>query len=91
MLSVFNASTGEPYYKQHRLPGAHSLKSSPVAVNGKLYIATEEGDVIVVKMGEKFEVLATNAIENDIFIATPAVAGAAVCIFAAANTLYCVR
>ena len=43
MLSVFKASTGEPYYKQQRLPGPHSLKASPIAVNGKLYIATEEG------------------------------------------------
>jgi hypothetical protein len=51
MLSAFKASTSEAYYRQTRLPGAYSLKSSPVAVNGKLYIATEQGDVVVVKMG----------------------------------------
>ena len=55
---MFKASTGEAYYKQQRLPGPHCLKSSPVAVNGKLYIATDEGEVIVAKMGEKSEVLA---------------------------------
>ncbi len=43
-------------------------------MNGKLYLASEEGDVIVVKMGEKYEVLATNSMPDQMFIATPAVA-----------------
>jgi outer membrane protein assembly factor BamB len=90
MLSVFKASTGEAYYKQTRLPGVYSLKSSPVAVNGKLYIATEQGDVVVVKMGEKFEVLATNSMGEDMFIATPAVAGNSMYL-RGKNTLYCIR
>jgi len=90
MLSVFKASTGEAYYKQQRLPGAHNLKSSPVAVNGKLYIATEEGDVFVLKMGEKFEVLATNSMGDEMFIATPAVAGGAMYL-RGRSTLYCVK
>ena len=90
MLSVFKASTGEVYYKQQRLPGTHNLKSSPVAVNGKLYIATEEGDVMVLKMGEKFEVLATNSMGDDMFIATPAVAGGSMYL-RGRSTLYCVK
>jgi outer membrane protein assembly factor BamB len=90
MLSVFKASTGEPYYKQQRLPGPHSLKSSPVAVNGKLYIATEEGEVFVIKMGPKFEVLATNSMGDDMFIATPAVAGGSMYLRGRSD-LYCVR
>ena len=90
MVSAFKASTGAPYYQQQRLPGAYSLKSSPVAVNGKLYFATEQGDVVVTKMGEKFEVLATNKVADDIFIATPAVAGNAMYL-RGANALYCIR
>jgi outer membrane protein assembly factor BamB len=90
MLSAFKGSTGEAYYRQQRLPGAYSLKSSPVAVNGKLYMATEQGDVVVVKMGEKFEVLATNRMGDDMFIATPAVAGDSMYL-RGKNTLYCVR
>jgi outer membrane protein assembly factor BamB len=46
-----------------------------VAVNGKLYLSAENGDVIVVKMGETFEVLATNSFPGHSFIATPAVSG----------------
>ena len=65
-------------------------KASPVAAGGKLYLASEEGDVIVVKMGEKFEVLATNSMGDDMFIATPAVAGNSMYL-RGKNTLYCIR
>jgi outer membrane protein assembly factor BamB len=74
-LTCFNASTGEALYQQSRLPKPYNLKASPVGANGKLYISTEEGDVIVVKMGDAFEVLATNSLTDQSFIATPAIAG----------------
>lgn len=73
-LSALNAATGAPHYQQTRLPGPANFKSSPVATNGKLYIASEEGDVIVIKMGPAYEVLATNTLTDQSFIATPAVA-----------------
>jgi outer membrane protein assembly factor BamB len=75
MMSAFSATTGEPYYAQTRLPKAANLKASPVGANGKLYLATEDGDVLVLKMGEKFEVLATNTLQDQVFIATPVIAG----------------
>lgn len=90
MVSAFQASTGARHYQQQRLPGAYSLKASPVAVKGKLYFATEQGDVVVARMGEKFEVLATNKVADDIFIATPAVAGNTMYL-RGANTLYAIR
>ena len=42
-------------------------------MNGRLYLASEEGRVHVVKMGREFEVLATNRLDDAMFIATPAV------------------
>jgi outer membrane protein assembly factor BamB len=75
-LSALNATTGEAYYQQTRLPKPYNFKASPIAVNGKLYLASEEGEVIVVKMGRTFEVLTTNTLTDQSFIATPvAVAG----------------
>ncbi len=74
LISVFNATTGEPHYAQVRLPKSYNLKASPVAANGKLYLATEDGDVVVLKMGEKFEVIATNTLDDQMFIATPVIA-----------------
>jgi outer membrane protein assembly factor BamB len=74
VLSCFNATTGEPYYHQKRLPQADSFKASPVAAGGKLYLASESGMVTVIKMGEQFEVLANNSFEDQVFIASPIVA-----------------
>jgi outer membrane protein assembly factor BamB len=89
-LSCLNAATGEPHYLQQRLPKPTSIKASPVGANGKLYIATEDGDVVVVKMGSKYEVLATNSLSNQMFIASPAIAAGSIYL-RGANALYCIR
>jgi outer membrane protein assembly factor BamB len=89
MVSCFNATTGEPYYHQVRLPKAYSFKSSPVGANGRLYLASENDDVIVLKMGEKFEVLATNTMPDQMFIATPAITGGEI-FLRSKTTLYCI-
>jgi outer membrane protein assembly factor BamB len=90
MISCYNARTGEPYYQQVRLPKAYNFKASPVGANGKLYLASENEDVIVLRMGEKFEVLATNAMPDQIFIATPAITGGEI-FLRSQNRLYCIR
>ena len=89
MVSAFNAATGEPYYAQTRLPKSANLKASPVGANGKLYLATEDGDVVVLKMGEKFEVIATNHLTDQIFIATPVIAAGELYL-RSQNTLFCI-
>ncbi len=73
-LSALNATTGAPHYQQQRLPKPYNFKASPIAANGRLYLASEEEDVIVVKMGTSYEVLATNTLAGQSFIATPVVA-----------------
>jgi hypothetical protein len=60
------------------LPKPYSFKASPVGANGKLYLATEEEDVVVVKMGDALEVLATNTLANQSFIASPVVVDGAI-------------
>jgi len=89
LVSVFNATTGEPYYAQTRLPKTYNLKASPVGANGKLYLATEDGDVVVIKMGEKLEVIATNHLADQIFIATPVIAAGEL-FLRGQNTLFCI-
>jgi len=90
MLSCLDARTGKPHYLQQRLPRSYNFKSSPVGANGKLYLATEEGDVVVVKMGEKYEVLAVNTLTDQMFIATPAIAGGSIYL-RSQEALYCIR
>jgi outer membrane protein assembly factor BamB len=90
MLSCLDVKTGKPFYQQQRLPKPYNFKASPVGVNGKLYLSTEEGDVVVVKMGETYEVLATNTLEGQTFIGTPAVADGEIYL-RGQNTLFCIR
>jgi outer membrane protein assembly factor BamB len=90
LFSCLNAKTGEAHYCQQRLPKPYSFKSSPVGANGKIYLAAEDGDVVVVKMGEKFETLATNSLNGQMFIATPAIAGGTLYL-RGQNTLYAIR
>lgn len=89
MINAFNATTGEPHYAQVRLPKAANLKASPVGANGKLYLATEDGDVVVVRMGEKFEVIATNTLADQMFIATPVIGGGEL-FLRGQNHLFCI-
>ena len=90
LLTCLNAKTGTPYYLQQRLPKPYSFKSSPIGAGGKLYLATEDGDVVVVKMGEKYEVVATNKINDEMFISTPAVAEGSLYL-RSVKALYCIR
>ena len=48
------------------------------------------GDVVVLRMGEKFEVLATNTLADQVFIATPAIMDGAIYL-RGQSTLFCVR
>jgi outer membrane protein assembly factor BamB len=89
MVSAFNATTGEQFYSQTRLPKSYNVKASPVGANGKLYLATEDGDVVVLKMGEKFEVIGVNTLADQVFIATPVIAGGDIYL-RGKNTLFCI-
>lgn len=73
LVSCFNATTGAPLYQQARLPKPYSFKSSPVGANGKVYLATEDEDVVVLAMGDTLRVLATNTMAGHSFIASPVI------------------
>lgn len=72
VLTNFDATTGAVHYRE-RLPGPSNFKASPVAAAGKLYLASEEGQVFVVGLGPTFELLATNTLTEAAFVAAPAV------------------
>lgn len=73
ILSQYHAKTGEPTFRA-RLGRGGSFSASPVAADGKLYFASEDGDVFVIKAGSIFELLAQNAI-GEVVMATPAIGG----------------
>lgn len=72
MLTCYEARTGKQVYQQ-RMGGKGGYTASPVAADGKLYFASEEGEVRVVRTGEKYELLALNRLD-DVCMSTPAIA-----------------
>jgi outer membrane protein assembly factor BamB len=71
VMSAWSIATGELIYKE-RLPG--SFSASPMAGDGKIYLAGEDGELFGVKAGTKFEPLVTNPMGESL-MATPAISG----------------
>jgi outer membrane protein assembly factor BamB len=72
VLTAYNAKTGERIY-QERLGGkGGAFTASPIASDGKIYLSSEDGDVFVVRAGNKYELLSTNPV-GEVMMATPAI------------------
>jgi outer membrane protein assembly factor BamB len=72
VLSVYDAKTGERKYQERLGGGTSAFTASPVAADGKVYLANEDGQVLVLKAGPAFEVVATNDMGAPV-LATPAI------------------
>lgn len=75
LLNCLDVRTGTERYIGARLEGARTVHSSPIAVAGRVYVTSREGTTAVVRAGDRFELLATNRLD-DVFDATPAFVGA---------------
>ena len=74
LVSAFDARSGEPYYHQQRLPDIQAFKASPIAAGDRLYLASQRGAVIVLKLGKQYEVLAVNDMGDEMFVSSPIIA-----------------
>lgn len=72
VLTCFDGATGKIVYSE-RLGVTQGYTASPVSDGRHLYFAGETGKTIVVPVGEKFSVAATNDL-GEICLATPAIA-----------------
>ena len=73
VLTVYDAKTGERKFQQRLLENAASaFTSSPVANDGRVYVASEDGQLIVLKAGPVFERIAQNDMGASV-LATPAI------------------
>ena len=88
ILNCVNAESGKEFYSAKRIEGLSNLYASPVAVNGKVYIPSREGVTAVIKDSNKYELLATNKL-NDSIDASPVVAGDRLLLRGHRN-LYCI-
>lgn len=73
VLSCFGAADGEKKYGERLGTGRTGFTASGVSAAGRLYFTSEEGDMFVVKAGEKFELIAQNAL-GEYTMASPAIA-----------------
>jgi outer membrane protein assembly factor BamB len=72
VLTVYDAKTGEKKYQERFAGGTSAFTASPVAADGRIYFANDDGQVFVVKAGPAFEILATNDMGSPV-LATPAI------------------
>jgi outer membrane protein assembly factor BamB len=74
LLTVLDTKTGKPLIAAQRLPKVSAFYASPVAAAGRIYFVGRDGTTVVLKAGDRFEVLAVNKLD-DPMDASPAVAG----------------
>jgi outer membrane protein assembly factor BamB len=70
IVTCRDAQSGKEIYRE-RLGGRGASYSSPILGDGKIYVGTEGGVLVVFKPGDRFEVLARNDLREGI-VATPA-------------------
>ena len=71
LFDAYNLKTGEEIYRQ-RLPLIGSgFSASPVAADGRIYLSNEDGEMLVIAAGDKFNHIATNSM-GELLMATPA-------------------
>lgn len=87
IVTMLDPDTGE-LLKQGRLPGgSDTFYASPVAGDGKVFIASEKGQVFVLPPGPSLEPLAINDMGDGIY-ATPALVDGRIYL-RTVHTLYC--
>ena len=90
-LTCHNARDGTEIYGKQRIADGRAFTASPWAARGRIYCLNEDGVTFVFQAGDEYKLLATNPLaEDDMALATPAIAGDRLLI-RTAGRLYCVR
>jgi outer membrane protein assembly factor BamB len=71
ILTAYDGKTGERLYRS-RVGGGGAFSASPIAADGKLYLANEDGEVYVVKAGRTFQEIGKNEMK-EVIMSTPAI------------------
>ena len=71
ILTAYDAQTGERVYRA-RVGTGGSYSASPIAADGRLYFASEDGEVFVAKAGREYVELAKHDMK-EVIMASPAI------------------
>jgi len=88
LLTCLDAKTGAVQYDNGRVPVPATFTASPVALDGRILLTSEDGDTFVIRAGPKHEVLATNSLDEPV-LASPAISQGRIFIRGEKN-LYCI-
>ncbi|MEM6690224.1 MAG: PQQ-binding-like beta-propeller repeat protein [Planctomycetota bacterium] len=70
-ISCVDARTGKVLFGPSRVPGISSTYASPVAAGGYVYLTGRRGTTVVIREGDRFEIVGTNSLGEGVD-ATPA-------------------
>ena len=79
IFDCYALADGQEIYRQRITDPGSGFSASPVASDGKIYLSGEDGEIVVVKAGPKFELLARNDMADPV-MATPAISGGIIII-----------
>jgi len=71
LFDAYRVETGDEVYRQRLTHPGSGFSASPIAADGKIYLANEDGDMLVVAAGPDFKPIATNTM-GEFLMATPA-------------------
>ena len=74
VFDAYDLRTGEEVYRQRLTHLGSGFSASPVAADGKIYLSSEDGEMLVVRAGREFAHLATNSM-GELLMASPALSG----------------
>ena len=84
VLDAYNLRTGAEIYRQRLPQVGNGFSASPIAADDKVYISSEDGDVIVIAAGPTFKHVATNSMGEPL-MATPALSDGVMYVRSAAS------
>ncbi len=71
LVNAYDAKTGEKKFQQRLGDGKSAFTSSPIAADGKVYVANEDGRVFVITASSRFQLLSENDMGESV-LASPA-------------------
>jgi outer membrane protein assembly factor BamB len=86
VLFCYDVRSGKRLYQERLGSGTTGFTASAVAGDGKIYFASEDGDIYVVKAGPSFEVLSKNAM-GEVCMASPALSNGVIYIRTSAHVV----
>ena len=71
VFDAYDLATGAEVYRQRAPHPGSGFSASPVAADGKIYLSSEDGDIVVVEAGREFRHVGTTP-RGELLMATPA-------------------